>query len=122
MVSMRRASGPPRIREIDMAAMEFLNRGEFLRFSGAAGIRVLEGNVWVTHERDATDYVVGRSGAMDLAKRGLTIVSATEPTLLELYRADPAGVRCSIQRRAEMAQSRELFDAIRGAVGRLFGR
>ena len=42
----------------------------------------------------------------------------SEPTLLELYRADPTGVRRSIQRNAETTRNCELF----GAICRLFGR
>jgi hypothetical protein len=102
--------------------MAFLNRGELLRFVGDAGIHVLEGKVWVTHDRDDADYFVGRGAAMDLARPGLTVVSATEPTLLELYRVDPTGVRRSIQRSSETARNRALFLAMGRGLRALFGR
>jgi hypothetical protein len=49
-------------------------------------------------------------------------VSATEPTLLELYRVDPTGVRRSIQRSSETARNRALFLAMGRGLRALFGR
>lgn len=103
-----------------MGAREFLDKGELIRLDGSADrrIRVRDGAVCLTQYRDPQDHVLARGAALDLSGDGVAIVTATEPTLLEVYRIDPTGVRRAIQRRAESARNRELFGAICRLVGR----
>jgi hypothetical protein len=111
--------GTPDFQEIDMGAREFLDKGGLLRLDGGvgAGIRVHDGAVWLTQYRDPRDHLLRRGAAMDISHEGVAIVTASEPTLLEVYRMDPTGVRRDLQRRAEADRSRQLFRAICGLFG-----
>lgn len=52
-------------------------------------LRVRNGSVWITQHGDRNDYLLKGGEAMALKGEGLAIVTAFEPCLLELCRAEP---------------------------------
>jgi hypothetical protein len=97
-----------------MGAMEFLQEGELAKIDAAAhaGIRVRSGNVWLTQQDDPNDYVLRAGGEMRFTgEKGRVLATAYKPSLLELYDADPIGLRQQIERRARSARSAAVYGA-----------
>jgi len=94
-----------------MGAREFrINEGEMLKIDALEGdsLRVRSGDVWVTQHGDSKDYLLKAGDAMILSGKGATLAVAYKPTLLDLYRSDPAGTREQILREAKRAQARAI--------------
>ena len=89
-----------------MSTREYLEKGELLRISAEAGstIRVHSGNVWLTQD-DGKDYVLG-PGESVVASGAQVLINAFHPSMLELYRADPAGLRARVEKSARFARAR----------------
>jgi Protein of unknown function (DUF2917) len=86
-----------------MGAREFLMvKGAMLRIDPLAGdsLRVRSGEVWVTQHADSRDYMLRTGDSLALNSKGPTLAVAYRPTLLDLFRKDPAGVRCRSEREA----------------------
>jgi hypothetical protein len=99
------------IGETNMSAQVMeLEKGDLLKVDAidGMGVKVHDGLVWLTQQDDCIDYLLKRGQGMPL-KQGTTVISATQPSLLELYRQDAASLRRSIERRARKQRSRELF-------------
>lgn len=73
-----------------------------------ATVRVRSGCVWLTQHNDPKDHILNRGDAMALNGAGGAIVTAFEPTLLDLYRQDPVALREQIRRRARRARSEDI--------------
>jgi hypothetical protein len=71
-------------------------------------VRVRSGCVWLTQHKDANDHILKTGDAMSLSGAGTTIVTAFEPTLLDLYRQDPVALREQLTRRAHRARNAEI--------------
>lgn len=95
-----------------------LGTREMSKLNAARGatVHVRSGCVWLTQHNDPKDHILNPGDAMALNGRGVTIVTALEPTLLDLYRQDPVAVREQIRRRARRARS----EGIRAFFVRLF--
>lgn len=91
-----------------------LAQGDILKVDAVAGmgVAVHAGRVWVTQHDDRHDYMLKRGEGMALKDRGTTMISAFEPSLLELYRQDASGLRKAIEAEARTRRSRELFSFI----------
>jgi DUF2917 family protein len=94
-----------------------LKTGETLRIEPGRGttVHIAGGNVWLTQHQDPQDYMLAKGASLALNGKGTTLVKAYEPTLLELYRADPVGVRGRIARAAR----RERAEAMHGLLASL---
>jgi hypothetical protein len=65
----------------------------------------------------ARDFELQEDGTLEIARRyGTIVIKASEPTLLERYRADPAAVRAEIERNA----CRQRAHAMHAFFARLF--
>jgi DUF2917 family protein len=92
-----------------MGAREFeIAKGAMLKIDPLAGdsLRVRFGEVWVTQYNDTKDYMLRAGDSMVLNGEGVALATASKPTLLDLYRKDPAGVREDIERGARRRQAR----------------
>ena len=56
--------------------MTTMMRGEVLRIRGQKEIRVHEGSIWVTQERDGDDYIVTQGKTFLISRPGVTVISA----------------------------------------------
>ena len=86
-----------------MGAREFeMVKGAMLRIDPLAGdgLRVRAGEIWVTQHEDRRDYMLMTGDSLTLNGKGATLAVACRPTLLDLFREDPAGVREQIERNA----------------------
>jgi hypothetical protein len=86
-----------------MGAREFLMvKGAMLRIDPLAGdsLRVRSGEVWVTQHADPRDYMLKAGDSLALNGTGPALAMAYRPTLLDLFRDDPAGARGPIERAA----------------------
>jgi len=102
-----------------MSAQEFmLGNGEMLKLDTARGaaVRVRTGVVWLTQHNDRKHHILKTDHAMPLNGEGVAIIAAYQPTVLELYRQDPAAVREAVEREANRARNA----AIRAFFGRFF--
>lgn len=70
-------------------------KGAMLRIDPLAGdsLRVRTGEVWVTQFEDPNDYMLKTGDSLALNGKGATLAVAYRPTLLDLFRQDPAGTR-----------------------------
>ncbi len=93
-----------------------MNETSTLNAARGATVRVRSGRVWLTQHNDTKDYILNTGDTMALAGAGTTIVTAHEPTLLDLYRQDPVALREQITRRSHRARNAE----IRAFFARLF--
>jgi hypothetical protein len=102
-----------------MSAQEFvLGKLEMLKLDAARDdtVRVRSGDVWLTRHNDPNDHIMKASHAMPLNGTGLTLITACQPTLLELYRQNPAAVRKAVECQAHRARN----EAIHAIFARLF--
>ena len=102
-----------------MSAQEFvLGNGEMLKLDTARGaaVRVRTGVVWLTQLNDRKDHILKTGHAMPLNGEGVAIITAYQPTVLELYRRDPAVLREAVEGQAHRARNA----AIRAFFIRLF--
>ena len=55
-----------------------LRKGQTLCLRDALGleIRVTEGSLWLTQERDAQDHVIGTGGSFRIVRRGAVVLTA----------------------------------------------
>jgi hypothetical protein len=91
-----------------------LQPGQLLRFDAAPGaaVRVQHGRVWLTEYANDEDRVLRTGDTADVQREGAVVVTAFEPSLLELYRADRLGVRERLQRAAEREQALAIGQAV----------
>jgi len=97
--------------ETNMGAREFeVNRGAVLKIEALEGdsLHVRFGDVWVTQHKDSKDYLLKAGDSMTLSGKGVTLATAFEPTLLDLYRKDPFAVREQVQRGARRARAQKM--------------
>ena len=76
-----------------MGAREFeMVKGATLRIDPLAGdsLRVRTGEVWVTQFEDPNDYILKTGDSLTLNGKGAALAIAYKPTLLDLFRKDPA--------------------------------
>jgi hypothetical protein len=102
-----------------MSAQIFvLRNGETLKLAAPRGasVRVRSGDVWFTQDNDWQDYILRTNHALALRGEGFTIITAYEPTVLELHRQDPFVVREAVEREVNGARS----EAICAFFTRLF--
>jgi len=93
-----------------------MNEISTLNAARGAAVRVRSGSVWLTQRNDPKYHILKTGDAMPLHGAGATIVTAYEPTLLELYRQDPVAVRVEISRLAHHARN----EGIRAFFARFF--
>lgn len=99
-----------------MGAREFVMvKGALLRIDPLAGdsLRVRSGGVWVTQPADSRDYVLKSGDSLALNGKGPALAVAYQPTLLDLFRKDPAGVREAIEREARRGRLRDVRALLR---------
>jgi hypothetical protein len=99
-----------------MGAREFeMVKGAMLRIDPLAGdsLRVRSGEVWVTQFADPNDYLLKTGDSLMLNGGGATLAVAYKPTLLDLFRKDPAGVREQIGREARRLQAQSVWALLR---------
>jgi len=73
-----------------------LHRGESLRVDDAAGyeIRLTQGCLWITQDRDTSDYVLIAGQVFRVGRNGATLAQAMEGASLQIaYRAESTRVR-----------------------------
>lgn len=87
-----------------------------LNVERGATVRVRSGCAWLTQPSDPKDHILNPGDTTALNGAGGAIVTALEPTLLELYRQDPVAVREQVRHRARRARSGD----IRAFFARLF--
>jgi len=107
-----------------MGAREFeLRRGAILKIDPLAGdsLRVRSGEVWVTQHDDIRDYLLKTGDSMILSRKGLALATACRPTLLDLFRPDPAGVREQVEREARRARAPRIGAWVRNIFAYLKG-
>jgi hypothetical protein len=95
-----------------MGARELtIEKGETLSLAAAEAsmVRILKGDVWLTQHADAADHMLTSGASVELNQTGATLVKAYETTLLEIYRADRAGVREWLERAARRARAAALY-------------
>lgn len=94
-----------------MSTQEFaLGNGAMLKLNAAniAAVHVRSGHVWLTQPSDPKDHMLKAGDVMPLSGAGATIITAYEPTLLDLYRQDPVAVREQITRSAHRARNEDI--------------
>lgn len=71
-----------------------LHRRQLARLDDAAGgvIRVTEGRVWITQEREGVDHVLGAGESFRVERPGLTVISALHASILEICAPRPDAV------------------------------
>jgi DUF2917 family protein len=107
-----------------MGAREFeLGRGAILKIDPLAGdsLRVRSGEVWLTQHEDSRDYLLKTGDSMVLSGKGLALATACQPTLLDLFRPDPARVREPVEREPRPAQAQAMGAWIRNIFAYLKG-
>jgi hypothetical protein len=100
----------------DVGAREFeIAKGAMLKIDPLAGdcLRVRSGEVWVTQFEDTRDYLLKTGDSIVLDGKGAMLAVAYKPTLLDLFRADPAGVRERIEVEARRSRVRSIGTLIR---------
>ncbi|HZT63631.1 MAG TPA: DUF2917 domain-containing protein [Burkholderiales bacterium] len=103
-----------------MGAREFeIAKGAMLKIDPLAGdcLRVRWGEVWVTQFEDTRDYTLRTGDSIVLDGKGAMLAVAYKPTLLDLFRADPAGFRERIEVEAKRSQARSLWALVRNIFG-----
>jgi hypothetical protein len=102
-----------------MNTSAFVETGEFRRFDVKRGsvLRVRSGGIWLT-QNDGKDYLTRAGGVVDLTGQGPVLVTALEPSLLELHRADAGAVRARIEREASRARATRIWAFLRRLVTR----
>jgi hypothetical protein len=58
--------------------------GLALQDAAGAGITCLKGRLWITQEGDRRDFVLAPGESLRIARCGLTLVSAVEPSRLSV--------------------------------------
>jgi hypothetical protein len=94
-----------------MSAQGFvLGMNETLTLNAERGatVRVRSGDVWLTQHNDPKDHMLKTGHAVPLGGGGATLITAYQPTLLELYRQDPVAVREQITRSAHRARNEDI--------------
>jgi hypothetical protein len=102
-----------------MGAREFLLvKGAMLRIDPLAGdcLRVRLGEVWVTQHADTRDYMLKAGDSLALNDEGPALAVAYQPTLLDLFRADPARER--VEGKATRGRLRSLLRKVLAPVNR----
>ena len=63
-----------------------LTKGQIIRVPDAAGceIRVREGSMWITQDREASDHVVETGGSFRIDRPGVTLISALRAGRIQL--------------------------------------
>jgi len=95
-----------------MGAREFeIASGAMLKIDPLAGdcLRVRWGEVWVTQFEDTRDYMLRTGDSIVLDGKGAMLAVAYKPTLLDLFRADPAGIRERIELEARRSRTRSIL-------------
>jgi hypothetical protein len=103
-----------------MGAREFeIAKGAMLKIDPLAGdcLRVRWGEVWVTQHEDTRDYMLKTGDSMVLDGKGAMLAVAYKPSLLDLFRADPAGLREGI----ELEARRSRVQSVRALIRKIFG-
>ena len=95
-----------------------LGSGETLKLDAPRGttVRVRSGDVWLTQDNDGQDYILKTNHALALSGEGFTIITAYQPTVLELCHQDRFAVRQTVEREANRARN----EAICAFFTRLF--
>jgi DUF2917 family protein len=91
-----------------VGAREFeMVKGAMLRIDPLAGdsLRVRSGEIWVTQSEDPNDYMLKTGDSLTLKGKGAMLAIAYKPTLLDLFRGNPAGGREQIERQAGRARA-----------------
>ncbi|MGA8051612.1 MAG: DUF2917 domain-containing protein [Burkholderiales bacterium] len=94
-----------------MSVQEFaLGIGEMLKLGAARGaaVRVRSGDVWLTQHGDRKDHMLKTGDTMPLNGEGTAIITAYQPTILELYREDPIAVRKAVEHQARRARNNDI--------------
>jgi hypothetical protein len=73
-----------------------------------AAVRIRSGYGSLTQHNDPKDHILNAGDAMPLSGGGATMITACQPTLLELYRHDPVVLREQITRRAHRARNDDI--------------
>jgi DUF2917 family protein len=105
-----------------MDARKFLMvKGAMLRIDPLAGdsLRVRSGEVWVTQHDDSRDYMLKAGDSLALNGKGATLALAYQPTLLDLFRDEPAGVREQIGGEARRGRLRGARAPLRKFLARV---
>jgi len=68
------------------ATMIRIRKGEDFRMDGGRGavVRVLDGSVWLTQERDIEDHMLQAGDELKLNGMGATLIKAYQPSTLRL--------------------------------------
>lgn len=102
-----------------MSAQEFapgMNAMFKLNAGRGATVRVRSGTVWLTQHNEPKDHILNTGDGLSLGGGGAAMIGACQPTLLELYRQDPAALREQITRWSHRARD----DGIRAFFARFF--
>lgn len=102
-----------------MSAQELvlgMNETSTLNAERGATVRVRSGCVWLTRHNDQKDHILNTGDAMPLSGGGATMITAFQPTLLELYRQDPGALREQVTRSVQRARN----EGIRALFVRIF--
>jgi hypothetical protein len=94
-----------------MSVQEFaLGIGEMLKLgaSHGASVRVRSGDVWLTQHNDRKDHMLKTGDTMPLNGEGTAIITAYQPTLLELHRKDSVAVRKAIEHQVRRARNNDI--------------
>src|SRR5882672_189116 len=108
---------------MNMGAREFLMvKGAMLRIDPLAGdsLRVRSGGVWVTQHDDSRDYMLKAVDSLALNGKGAALAVAYRPTLLDLFRDDPAGVRQRVEREARRGRLRNVRALLRRVLALVY--
>ena len=100
-----------------MSAREFalgMHETSKLIAERGAGVRIRSGYGSLTRHKDPKEPSLTTGDAMPLGGGGAAMITACQPTLLELYRHDPVALREQITRRAHRARNED--------IGAFFGR
>jgi hypothetical protein len=102
-----------------MSAQEFvLGASQTLKLNAerAATAPIRFGKAWLTQHHGPKDHALKTGHAMPLKGGAAAMITAYEPTLLEIYRRDPVAVRWAIEDQAHHARG----EAMRACFARLF--
>lgn len=94
-----------------MSSQEFvLGMNDTLKLNAARGatLRVRSDDVWLTRHSDSKDHILKTGNAIPLSGREATMITAYQPTLLELHRQDLVALREQITRWAHRARNEDI--------------
>lgn len=94
-----------------MSVREFIlgmNEMSTLNAVRGAALRVHSSHVPLTRRQDQMDHNLNAGDTVPLNGGGAAMITAYQPTLLELYRQDPVALREQITRRAHRARNEDI--------------